>query len=70
MAWTRHLYPVWELDDSMTELRDLCDGFAPDGDYCCPICLTWYQTREEKQLCLTDRHGYEVLHVTMREPET
>ena len=54
----------------MTELRDLLDGVATDGDYCCPICLTWYTTREEKQTCLTNRHGYEMLRMTMMEQET
>jgi len=29
-------------------------------EHCCPACLTWYETREEKTACLT-WHGYEVL---------
>ena len=34
------------------------------GHYCCPVCLFWYDTNEEKQLCMTERHGYETLNIS------
>jgi hypothetical protein len=45
---------------------DLSDYLSGHGPYCCPICLTYYETREEKQMCMTERHGYEVLEITPR----
>lgn len=32
--------------------------------YTCPICLAGYTTLEEKQACLTEQHGYEMLSIT------
>lgn len=29
--------------------------------YCCPLCLKWYSTYEEKSKCLIEQHGYEIL---------
>lgn len=37
-------------------------GDQPVG-FCCPICLDWYVTWEEKVACV-ERHGYRTLTIT------
>ena len=50
----------------MTELYDQeKDG---TGHYCCPICLFWHDTPEQKQECMS-RHGYTILVITAKETE-
>lgn len=35
----------------------------PNGyTYCCAVCLHWYQSREEKDICM-GMHGYTVVDI-------
>ena len=34
-----------------------------EGKYCCPMCLYWYDTSEEKASCMENNHGYTVLNI-------
>ena len=49
-------------------MSDCTELFDPDtdgtGTYCCPICLYWYGTREEKEACMKDKHGYETINIS------
>ena len=31
------------------------------GTFCCPVCYSWYETREQKDRCMEERHGYVTL---------
>jgi hypothetical protein len=39
---------------------------SPTGQFCCPICYVWYDTRMEKADCLT-AHGYETIEGVQKE---
>jgi hypothetical protein len=48
-------------DEMMAELTK--DG-DPEGQYCCPLCYTWFATYAEKDACLRDNHGYDTIELT------
>ena len=36
-------------------------------NYCCPFCYDCYDTREEKERCMT-RHGFEIIDISPKSP--
>lgn len=43
-------------------IEETKDEFLGDGEFCCPICLHFYETREAKQDCISS-HGYETINL-------
>lgn len=47
--------------NDLDKLKEILGPHDPTKRYMCAVCLTQYATRDEKDACMKDRHGYTIL---------